>query len=401
MAAQQQMSPAQLNAIARSLIKAQAVEMTQQVYNQTFTSPLNTSNLSNSQPVITVAPRNVGLITKFIVKLTANIHNGSAVAINLTDLGPANLLSLVTFTDLQNNIRIQTPLWHLMLINSIKSRRPFGMSFLKTADDSPMNFGNNLASETSAPATIAAGADGTLVFWFEVPLAYNHDDLRGSVYANTLQATMQLGFTVNSTPIAANGTDSTSAVYVGAAAGSVASVAISNMTVGVYQVYLDQLPTDPRSRSVILPVTDLATIYELKQTTLSAMVAGQDFPYQYPNFRSIISTILGYVNTGATGARGNGTDINYFALQSANFTNIWKKEPALVGLQNRQALQFDLPPGFYYFSSRDRNISTTQYGNMELVNNPVVAAAGAYQLTAIEDFAFMNTISAAGSLQAN
>jgi len=72
-----------------------------------------------------------------------------------------------------------------------------------------------------------------------------------------------------------------------------------------------------------------------------------------------------------------------------------------VGLQNRQALQFDLPPGFYYFSSRDRNISTTQYGNMELVNNPVVAAAGAYQLTAIEDFAFMNTISAAGSLQAN
>jgi hypothetical protein len=67
----------------------------------------------------------------------------------------------------------------------------------------------------------------------------------------------------------------------------------------------------------------------------------------------------------------------------------------------RQHLGVDLPPGCYLFDSRNRPISTTQYGNMELVLNPITAGAGAYELICVEDFAIVQTLSMAGSLAAN
>jgi hypothetical protein len=130
-------------------------------------------------------------------------------------------------------------------------------------------------------------------------------------------------------------------------------------------------------------------------------VAGQDFPYQYANFRDFLSTFAVYVNNGTTGARGVGADINYWALQSANFTNIWKKEPALVALESRQLIQTDFPPGVYYFGTREKPISTTQYGNMQLVLNAATAANNPYELIAVEDFALVQTLSMAGSLAAS
>ena len=244
--------------------------------------------------------------------------------------------------------------------------------------------------------------------WYYVPLAYAYDspvpDLRGAVYANVVNATMQLNLSFAGnfgTLVAAqNATDATLAMYQGDAAGSVAAATLSSATVTVYQEYLDQLPMGPNG--VLLPILDLATIYELKQTTqANGITAGQDFPYQYSNFRDFLSTIVGYVNNGTTGARGVGADINYWALQSANFTNIWKVEPALQALMTRQHLQADMPPGFYYFGSREKPISTTQYGNMQLILNAVTAANTPYELVAVEDFALVQTLSMAGSLAAS
>ena len=155
------------------------------------------------------------------------------------------------------------------------------------------------------------------------------------------------------------------------------------------------------NQGVLLPILDLATIYELKYTNATAISPGQDYPYQYANFRQFLSTVAIYVNTGATGARGVGADINYWALQSANFTNIWKIEPDLAAIFTRQHMGIDLPPGTYLFDSRGRPISTTQYGNMQLILNPVTAGAGAYQLIGVEDFAQVQTLSMAGSLAAS
>jgi len=320
-------------------------------------------------------------------------------------LGPANVLSQVQFNDLNNNTRIQTPGWHINFINSVKSRRPFLTSLVRTTGiDSPINYGANwTAADITAPATIAAAGNGSVVMWYYVPLAYTEDDLRGAVYANVVNATMQLNLSFAGqfgTKVAAdNGTDSTLAMYVGAAAGSTAAVTLTSATITVYQEYYDQLPMGPNG--VLLPITDLATIYELKQTTQSSIVAGQDFPYQYANFRNFLSTVIGYVNNGTTGARGTGADLNYLALQSANFTNIWKVEPALQALLTRQHLQTDMPPGFYYFGTRNRPISTTQYGNMQLIINPITATNNPYELVAVEDFALVQTLSMAGSLAAS
>lgn len=410
---QQKLNASQLNAMARAAIKAKAVKMTQQVFGATYGSPANTTDVSATQPVVYVIPRNVGLIKGFWVKMVATVNNQSAETVNLTDFGPANLLQQILFNDLQNNTRIQTTGWHMAILNAIKARRPFGSALINAAQaapvtkgtgtgaiDAPINFGSNFAAQISAPATIATTEPGTVIMWFWIPLAYSDDDLRGAVYANVVNATMQLNLTLNPRICANHGADSTLAVYQCATTSTDASsCVVSQLVITVYQVYMDQLPQG--KGGVILPVLDLATIYEMKNTIFSSINQNQDFPIQYSNFRDFLSTTMIYVNTAATGARTGGTDINYLALQSANFTNIWKEEPGLVALATRNHLQTDLPPGAYYFGSREKPISTVQYGNMELILNASTAGTGAYALLGYEDFALVQTLSMAGSLAAS
>jgi len=411
------MTPAQLNQIARSAIKAKAVKMVQQIFSQTYGSPSGTVDVSTFQPVVNVIPRNVGLIKGFWVKVVATIKNpDSTDSSDLTDFGPANLLSQIQFNDLNNNTRIQTSGWHMAFINSIKARRPFGASMIsdgvypsvpggtQTGIQTPINFGASWVGTPQAvgstpPATaIAHGATGTVTWWYYVPLAYSEDDLRGAVYANVVNATMQLNLTLNPRIGALPGTDSTLAVYLGASGQTAANINVQT-TITVYQEYWDQLPAGPGG--VLLPILDLATIYEFKNTVFSAITQNQDFPMQFANFRDFLSSTLVYVNTGSTGARGVGADINYLALQSANFTNIWKKEPGLIALETRNHLGTDMPPGAYYLGSRQKPISTVQYGNMEIIINASTAAAGNYALMGYEDFALVQTLSQAGSLAAS
>lgn len=393
----QRLSPAQINAQARALINALAVPREQIVFSQAYAN-VNSQNLSASQPIINVIPRMVGLIRGFAVQVQMTVTNGSAVEIDLTDFGPANAISLIQFQDLANNTRIQTPGWHINFLNTAKQRRPFSSSLIRgTGFDSPINFGSNMAGQISAPASIAAGASGIITMWYYVPLSYSEKDLRGAIYANVVNATMQLALTINANPVVANGTDSTLAMYQGNAAGPVALAVISAATVTVYQDYLDQLPVSAQG-GVVLPPLDLSTIYDIKNTIVSAINANQDFPYQYANFRDFLSTFAVYVNQASNGARSNGSDISFWALQSANFTNLWKRTPARIASIVRNVLQVDPPPGTYYFSSRERPISTQQYGNMELILNALTANTGAYILVGVESFAMLNNVVGAGSL---
>lgn len=393
MPVQQGPSPAQVNAAARQMIQRLAVRREQVIFSGNIV-PATT-------PVLNVIPRNVGLILGFWVKVVHSINNGSGVQLDLTDFGPANSLSQILFNDLNNNTRIQTPGWHVHFVNSARGRRPFGTALVRsTGFDSPIGYNAPWTGQISAPAVIPASDTATVTMWYWVPLAYSDQDLRGSVYANVVNATMQLALSMPGTNgiqlAVANGTDSTLAMFVGDAVGSVAGASITNTSVTVYQVYYDQLPVG--KQGVILPIVDLATIYELKQTAQSSIVPGQDFNYQYANFRDFLSTVMVFVNTGATGARAAGTDLNYLALQSANFTNIWKDGPDLQALKTLPIFQTGLPNGVYYFPTREKTISTTQYGNMQLVINPSTANAGAYQLVGVEDFALVQTLSMAGSL---
>lgn len=387
------LTPAQLNMMQRQAVLAQSVEMTQQIYSAT-------SAAIPGAPVA-VNPRNVGLVKRFIVEVTATVtNNDGAVDATLTDFGLSNLFSNVTFIDLQNNTRINTAGWHLAVLQTLKYRQPFAGGYARMQANATDQYVQAMFGGASVyapwevikgPATILHGTNKAVRAVFEVPLAYSDDDLRGSVYMNVVNATAQLNLTVNPTPFVATGADTTKAVYVGPAA---ANMTLTNITITVYQVYLDQLPRG--DKGVVLPFMDLSTVYELKNTPFTAMAAGVDNPIPYANFRDFLSTVLVYNNDGVT--RATGSDINYLALQSANFTNLWKIDPLLAAQFARQVSKVDLPPGTYYFSHRRKPISTLQYGNMELIVNPITAGANMYALVGWEDFALINTLSSAGSL---
>lgn len=386
------MQAAQQNAAARLLIQTQAQEMKQQIFSQTVATPATSGN------VVNIIPRNVGLIKGFWVKVVAHItNNDGANAITPTNFATANLLSQVVFVDLQNNTRIQTTGWHVNFVDTVKNKFPYGVALTQAATDDPIGYGANWTVNAATNPIAKGGATGTAVQWYWVPLAYSDEDYRGAIYANVYNATMQLQLTINTNNFSvATGADSTSAVYHGSANSNVALTAVD---ITVYQVYMDQIPMG--QGGPVLPISDLSTIYELKNTQFTAFQAGQDFPMQYANFRDFLSTFVIYNDNPAGDAgRGVGADINYWALQVANFTNIFKVEPDLVALWTRNHMMTDTPIGAYYFSSRRKPISSNQYGNIELVLNPITAAAGAYALVGYEDFAMVNTLPVAGSLPA-
>lgn len=380
-----QQSPAQANAIARQAVLASSIDMTQAIAQGTI--------VPAQVPVIQIVPRNVGLIKKFIVVVSGTIaNNDGALNLAATNIGLANLFSNITFIDLNNNQRINTAGWHLSFVNSIKTHKPYASGYtLET--DTMGGYGENYGV-LSYPAAINHGQTANFRAVFEVPVTYSDDDLRGAIYANVVNATMQLNLTINpaATAFTAANTDSTFAIYKGTA-----TAAITSLTYTVYQNYLDQLPVG--KSGVVLPLLDLQTVYELKNTNVGAIAQNVDFPYQYSNFRDFLSTCMIYNHdtSGDTG-RTAGTDINYWALQSANFTNLWKLAPLDLAMRTREILSTDLPVGAYYFSSRRKPISSVQYGNIEIVLNASDSTANAQLYLGLEDFSYPNTITGAGSL---
>lgn len=373
----QNANPYQVNAAARALVLANSVERVQQVYS-------NTVNAAN-QNVINIAPRNVGLIKGFLVKISAALTNGATNTATLTKLGPANILSQIVFTDLQNNTRIQTSGWHMHLLNTAKIDKPFGIPFQSVSP--PIAYGNNY-SDITAAGTIAGGGNTTIQMYYYVPLAYSATDLRGAVYASVVNATMNLQLTINTAAFVNSG-DATLAVY----SGNTGSV--GNVTITVYQVYLDQLPqTDA---GPVLPVMDLQTFYDIKNTSVNGLTVTQDFPIPYANYRSFLSTFFIYDNGGTLNA---GTDLNYIALQSANFTKLYQTTPLELALLAQNKIGADYPTGVYYMDHRNKPINTNQYGNMELVLNPSTVNANAQVLVGYEAFGQIALMNQAGSLPA-
>lgn len=384
-------SPAQQNMMNRSLVLAQSVNMTQSVFTQTI--------FPASNPVVNIQPRGVGLVKRFIIEISGTINNSGTAVANLTDFGLANILSNVIYTDPNNNQRHNTTGMHLALVATAKRRRPYGASLqCNTAD------GNNLSQVTNAPPaswgvfqapqTIAAAGNGTFRVVYELPLSYSDHDLRGAVYANLVNATQNIQLTLNANPIVAGAADNTFSVYSGA---SGAAGTITSATINVYQVYLDQIPTNAQG-SPILPGIDLSTIYQLKNTNFTAISQGQAFYMGYNNFNSFVSTFSIYNNNGQSTGREYGADITFWALVAANLTNIWQIDPLLAAQLSRDHIQSDLPAGCYYFPSREKPILTNQYGNIQLALTPSAASAGAYVQNMWEYFASLNVASSGGSL---
>jgi len=393
-APQQRLSAPQQDQIATRLILQQAIDKSQSVASTTV--------FPASNPVLIINPQNVGLIKRFLIKVQGVLTNSGSTTVNLTQFGLANIFSQnggLQYLDLNNYLRINTNGIHLTMLANAKRRGPFGGSYqTNTANGSNLSEMLNVPPATwpvfQAPQTIASGATANFTAYFEMPLAYTNDDLRGAVYANVLNAVQQLTLTFNQQVVSAGTNDDTFAIYSGAA-GSAGS--ITSATVTVYQYYLDQLPMT--KTGVLLPQLSLSTVYELKSVLNSSIPQNQEFYMPYANQRSFASTFGIFNSTGQAGGRNTGSDINYLALQATNSQYFWKLDPTTVALQGRDELTTDLPAGTYYFPSRRRNIATLQYGNVQLtLNNAAATNAAAYFLAMYESFALLNTLQSGPSL---
>jgi hypothetical protein len=380
----EQVNPVALNLAQRRAVLDNAVEMQQLIYSGSVAPA--------SQNTLNIQPRNVGLIKGFIVEVTATLANGAVNAATRTGFGSANLVRNFQFNDLNNYVRINTPGWHIALLNSARQGWLFGGAY---AGNLAMGYGNNWNVNEGA-ANLAALAESDVRHIYYVPLAYSGDDLRGAVYAGVVSATMNLQIQLNTTPFVAAGSDPLTAVYTGNANGGYK--AATTVNINVYQVYLDQIPV--MNGGPILPMLDLNTIYELKSTALTGVSAGQDFPVPYANFRDYLSTVAIFRNGAAT--YNVGSDVNYWSLTSANFTNLFKIGPEIAALQARQVFMADPPSGVYYFNHRSRPINTLAFGNMELNLNASSAPAGSQIVTGYEMFSQVTQLSgpAASSLPA-
>lgn len=367
-----QMSPQQqaaqlqnANLAARNMVVRQGYPMLQSIYSNIFQPA--------AQATFQLPPQNVGLIKGFLVRMSATITNpaSGSSTLSLAPFGPANLVQNLIFTDLQNYQRINTSGWHIAMLNAARQSRP---PFSSTPSDSPMGFGSNWPV-IKAPATIAANTAGTIYMYYWIPLAYSDTDLTGAIYANVVNATMNLQMTLATAAqaVVSNTSDPTLAIYQGA--GAVAGVTLTNVNVQVYQAYIDQLPMS--AKGPILPSIDLNTMYEIKNTTFSAIVQGQDFYMPYSNFRHFLSTVAVLDNWSGTAYPAAGSDVNYFSFRSANATDLRKADPYTWAAMTRRKLLTDTPVPAYYFDTRDKPIYTTQTGNMALVGNFSTVNTGA------------------------
>lgn len=394
---QMQQDPVALNMMARQAVVNSSVKRTQQIFAQTINPA--------TQTVVNIPPRNVGLILGFIINVRQTVAvAGGGTTLTKTPSGGANSLSQIVFTDLNNNTRIQTTGWHLNLLNSVRGGIPYlAVDALSvTPTPYPVDFGQYYTDLMQCTGSVAATETGTVNQTYFVPLAYSDQDTRGGVFANVVNATMNLQLTINPNTVT-NRTLSgwQNAVYCTAASGTApVGVTQSNVTLEVWQVYYDQLPMT--KNGPLLPILDLQTIYELKNTTLTGVVANQDFPIPYSNFRDFLSTCVQYINkTSVTGSFGAVADVNYLTLESANYTNIFKVPPKLAASWGRTTVGLDFPGSSFYIPTRSKPISTVQWGNINANLNCADVQTGAYVGVGFEAFALTNVVGQAQSLAAS
>jgi hypothetical protein len=370
-------SPVYMNQQQRAAVIGMGQKMTQRIGSQVV-NPL-------TDPIVNIQPRNVGLVTGFIVEVEGQVTNGAADVANLTDFGSSNVLKNITFTDLNNVQRINTSGYHMALLNSARQGFGFGGSY---SPNLPMNYGNNFGPFKGA-SSLAAGAKGDVKHTYYVPLAYSSNDLRGAVYANVVNANMQLQLEVNADPfIAANG-NQLNAIYKGNNNGFWSS----DVTITVYQVYIHQIPMS--NGTPVLPMMDLNNIYDIKKTVVTGISQAQDYPVSYANYRAFLSTFAVFDNGGEF---NSGSDIDYFALTAANSTNIFKYGPDVAALMARQTFMSDTPPGVYYFDHRDKPLDTITYGNLELTMNAKLVNPNAQLVMLYESFQQTSQIPMSSSL---
>jgi len=384
--------PVAINRAARLGIipgpNSQTVRRTQQIAQY-----VSANYVAGQQLAININPAPVGIITRFIIKVTASIGQGVAETQTRVANGASAFFSNIQYVDTSNQTRVNAPGWYLNQLAALRRRRILGAALTTDINSVAGPSAAFTPGIIAAPATLNAAPPANnapnFFMYYEIPLAYGPDDLRGAVLAALVNATQSLQLTVNPNFFCT----STDQVNIAEAAyqSSTAQLGkISYLTVTVYQEYIDQFG------GLALPQIDLATQYLLQVAGGFQPVANTDLIIPYANFRLFMSTIFRYNNSGVFNV---GSDINYVAIRTANQSDLIHVDPYTLALFNREHMGDDLGAAYYTVNHRAKPLFTNSFGNLSLViNASSVTSINSTISVGYEQLALMNQIPAAGAI---
>ena len=204
------------------------------------------------------------------------------------------------------------------------------------------------------------GANQTIKFYIEVPLAFSEVDLRGAILAQTGSGEQYVTITWNE-DFLQDGNDN--GVY--NSDGSSGTCTVNSISVQVSQHYL--MPQQISGQTPY-PMLDLLTVYEINGNRLIAdnLTNGQERLIDYPNNRAIMGVYANYQNSNAmSNAIGQFRTI----VNGNNVLTDMSLDQQLM-MQRRWLSGADLKTGAFFFLHRGRVIETAQYGNVQVGLTP-------------------------------
>lgn len=351
--ANDQMTPQQQNAQARFNLLQTGIAMTKKL-------PVVKGGLGSQ---IRVPLQRMGIMTG--VHLLFSIPVTLATFDKVNALAPWNIIQGITYTDFAGVNRTKTNGFQLWAAQSFKNGDAISLipSNVSAAGGSvpSMNYDTNILNLP------AANGAGVIQFSLYVPMAYDPaSDLTGAILTQT---NVGEHFITIDLPNALNGADEYKFPY-----GPATGVTLTDggqITVEAFQNYIQ-----PQQMALpFLPLIDLSTVYGFEggyQTTAN-IAANQSTYVNYPNNRSILSTLIQYQN--GNGFTANGADLSGITLVANSNTNFRELTPRMLREIQRNQANCDMPPGTYMINSRRQPILTQLYANVQAKMDILTAAA--------------------------
>lgn len=352
----QTVNPLQQNAMARAMLLQTGMQMVKRiapitgvVMGQALKLPLQRMGIMT------------GVLLQFTVPVTLTV--GAATP---SPVGPWNIVQQVKYTDFAGVDRTRTNGAQLWQAQSLKARD--ALSAAPKMDGAGavvplLNYNTNILKQPTAVSV------DTIQFSLYVPMAYDpQSDLTGAVLTQTNVGEHYISLQIANALVNA---DPWIAPYT---AGTIA-LGAAGITVEAFQHYIQ-----PQSMAANqLPILDLSTIYGFEggYATAAGIAANQSTYINYPNNRSILSTLINFENGSAFTL--NETDIAQITLMANSNTNLREMTPRYLREMQRNIMQRDLPSGAFYLGSRRQPILTQLYANVQAKMDVLAVNAGVTQ----------------------
>jgi len=358
--AEQQMTPQQQNAMARYNLLQTGIAMTKRLQPQ----------IGQLGGQIRIPLQRMGIMTG--VHLLVSIPVTIATFDSVSPLAPWNIAQTVTYTDFAGVNRTKTNGAQLWQAQTFKQGDALGLipNNVSAAGGAvpAMNYDTNILNLP------AANGAGTIYFSIYVPMAYDPaSDLTGAVLTQTNVGEHYITVDL---PNSLSGADQYKFPY-----GPATGVTVNGgVTIEAFQNYIQ-----PQAMSAaFLPLVDLSTIYGFEggYTTTANIAANQSTYVNYPNNRSILSTLIQYQN--GNGFTANGADLSGITLVANSNTNFREYSPRILRELQRNMANCDMPNGSYFLTSRRQPILTQLYANVQAKMDILTAAAGSKLISQFE-----------------